>query len=103
MARREVDTSTADAIYAVFQSPNVMDSNCEIANVVDVIYSMACAVRGVGKAITPPNALDGMDAAGGSVSSLTEAVMGNTAGMMAIAEALNNVANAIQRSKGGDA
>jgi len=38
----------------------------------------------------------GHDAAGGTVDSLTEAVMGTTAGLVQIAEAINNLAEAVR-------
>jgi hypothetical protein len=48
------------------------------------------------RAITPVDALGGHDATGGYVRSLTEAVMGNTAALMAIAAALESIAQAIR-------
>jgi hypothetical protein len=58
------------------------------------------ALTAIANAITPRAALRGRDAAGGAVESLTEAAMGITAGLVQIAEALNNVADAI-RARGG--
>ena len=54
------------------------------------------AIRTVARAITPLDAMGFEDAAGGYVSSLTEAVMGNTAALMAIAEALKSIAAEIR-------
>ena len=54
------------------------------------------ASRTVARAITPLDAMGFEDAAGGYVSSLTEAVMGNTAALMAIAEALKSIAAEIR-------
>lgn len=47
--------------------------------------------------ITPHNA-SGTDATGGTVGSLTEAVMGATAGLVKIAEAIHNLADAVRES-----
>ena len=47
-------------------------------------------------AITPLNALAGKDAAGGRVESLTEAVMGVTAGLVQIANAITDLADAVR-------
>lgn len=59
------------------------------------IEVLARAIRAVGDAITPP-AAPGHDAAGGTVASLTEAVMGVTAGLVQVAEALDGIADAIR-------
>jgi hypothetical protein len=50
----------------------------------------------VAKAVTPIGACPGNDAAGGYVSSPTEAVMGITNGLLRIANALEDVAAAIR-------
>lgn len=47
-------------------------------------------------AITPVESLGGRDAAGGHVASLTEAVMGVTAGLVRIAEAIESLASAVR-------
>lgn len=49
-------------------------------------------------AITPLAFGAGTDATGGHVSSLTEAVMGMTAGLVQIAEAIDNLADAIRET-----
>lgn len=85
--------NTADAINRTLQSVNVLDSNLEPANVVDVIDDLALAVGRVAKAITS-TAEPGTDATGGHVECLTEAVMGLTAGMCRIADAIDNLAQA---------
>jgi hypothetical protein len=87
--------SAASAIRATLSSPNVTDSNLEAANVVDVIDNLAHSVRRVANAITPLGA-SGTDASGGNVSTLTEAVMGVTAGLHAIAEAIGGLASAVR-------
>lgn len=57
------------------------------------------SLRSISEAVTPCKAPNS-DAAGVHVGSLTEAVMGVTAGLCQIADALNNVAEAI-REHGG--
>ncbi len=56
-------------------------------------------VGSVGKAITPTDALAGHDATGGVITSLTEAVMGVTAGLVQIAQAINGLADAVRESR----
>lgn len=87
--------NTADAIANSFQSPNVADSNMEAANVVDVIHDLSRQARNIALAITP-NAAPGQDANGGTVASLTEAVMGITGGLDKIATAIADLASAIR-------
>lgn len=53
------------------------------------------AGREVAKAIAP-DALPGTDAQGGTVTSLTEAVMGVTAALTSIADALHRIAAAVE-------
>ena len=48
------------------------------------------------QAITPIDTLAGTDAAGGEVGSLTEAVMGVTAGLVMIAHAIDALAEAVR-------
>lgn len=90
------DESTASAIFEAFRSPNVSDSNGEAANVVDVIDSLGSAIEKVALAIRPRCAMAGTDAAGGSVDSLIEAVMGVTSGLCQIASAINRLAEAVE-------
>lgn len=44
------------------------------------------------------NSQGGSDAAGGYVGCLTESVMGNTAGLVRIAKAINNLAEAVRET-----
>jgi hypothetical protein len=60
------------------------------------IQGVANAVRSVANAITPMDAMPGHDANGGTVASLTEAVMGLTASMSRIADAIESVAEAMR-------
>ena len=50
----------------------------------------------VADAITPLRSLPGKDSTGGYVSSLTEAVMGMTAGLTEIANAIADLAEAVR-------
>lgn len=62
----------------------------------DVIEGLADNAGKIADAIAPSNAAHGIDATGGTISSLTEAVMGVTAAMMEIARAIESVASAIE-------
>jgi hypothetical protein len=55
------------------------------------------AVDDIANAITPSMAA-GKDAAGGTIASLTEAVMGITAGLVRIADAIQEMAEAIREA-----
>lgn len=85
----------SEALRDSFISPNVADSNLEAANVVDVIQGLATSARRIASAISA-DAAPGHDATGGVVASLTEAVMGITAGLMAVAESNEAIADAIR-------
>ena len=56
------------------------------------------ALLQVANAITPLSAAIAEDATGGSVGSLTEATMGVTAALCSIADAINNLADAVRES-----
>ena len=86
----------AVALEQCFISPNVSDKNLESANLVDVVQCLAENTGLVAKAICPQNAMAGKDATGGHVGSLTEAVMGMTAGLVRIAEAIDGLADAVR-------
>lgn len=60
---------------------------------------LADALRKIANAITPTVA-GNRDATGGHVESLTEAAMGISAGLVQIANALTDVAEAIRESSG---
>jgi len=62
----------------------------------DMLNEIARNIGCVAGAITPHDTVPGHDAAGGTVASLTEAVMGNTAGLMAIAQAIETLAEAVR-------
>ena len=62
----------------------------------DVGNALADGFVKLTRAITPLSALAGTDAAGGRVESLTEAVMGVTAGLVRIAEAISDLAASVR-------
>ena len=88
--------STADALLRTLESPNVSDQNLEPANVVDVLNYLALAAGRIAASITPRDAVAGVDANGGHVRSLTEAVMGIAGGLHAIASAVERLASAVE-------
>jgi hypothetical protein len=72
-----------------------------VGDLVDIAEQLVFAVRGVRDAVTPV-AAPGQDAAGGTVASLTEAVMGVTAGLCQIAEAIHALAGAVRSRDDGE-
>lgn len=58
--------NTADALLRTLESPDVIDSNGETANVVDVINHLSNSTNRIAYAIMPPNAI-GIDEAGGNI------------------------------------
>lgn len=99
MPKHDTD-ELADALWGTLQSPNVPDSNLEAANVVDVIagagHNVTNGLRAVASAITPADCMGGHDETGGTITSLTESVMGMTAGLCRIASAIESLADAIR-------
>lgn len=83
-----------DAIHRAFDSGGRSGED----SIVDVVEDVAVGVKRLADAITP-NLAPGQDATGGSVGSLTEAVMGNTAGLMQIASAIQSLADAVESLK----
>ena len=59
------------------------------------------SIKRLGEAITP-NVVGSSDRSGGHVESLTEAVMGITAGLFRIAESIDGLSEAIQESASQD-
>ncbi len=92
----KTDEPIARAIRDTFQSPNVCDSNMEPANLVDVVDRLAGAMRLAAHSIFPSDATRGHDATGGTICSLTEAVMGLTAGLCRIADSISELANSVK-------
>lgn len=93
------ETELTDAIERAFTSPNVSDSNGESANIVDVLDDR---LKWLGNAIMPRGAVPAPDASGTGVSSLAEAVMGVTAGLCRIADAIEELAGAVRNHRGGN-
>lgn len=67
-------------------------------NLVGVIDDLARNVKKIASAITPLDAAAGKDATGGTVASLTEAVMGVTGGLVQIANAIQSLAEAVNQN-----
>lgn len=90
--------STERAIRDSFISPNVCDQNMEPANIVDVVNYVALGLARIANAITPLGVAGVGDACGNHVESLTEAMMGITRSAVQIAEAINNLAEAVREA-----
>lgn len=86
----------AEAISEALTSPNVSDANGECANVVDTLNRISLAASQIARAITPDHAAPGHDATGGTIMSLTEAMMGVTSGLVCIAESISELASAVR-------
>ena len=84
------------AIRDCFISADVPDE--PVVNLVDVVSGIAPAVARIADAITH-NVVGNHDASGGYVTSLTEAVMGATAGLQSIADAIHHLAEAIENRR----
>ena len=84
----------ADALQASLQSESPQSPH-EGTNIVDAIDSLAQATAYISGAITA-DASPGHDETGGSVTSLTEAVMGITAGLCRVAESISSLAEAVR-------
>lgn len=63
---------------------------------IDLLQEASANLRSIANSITPSNAAAGKDCCGGSVDSLTEAVMGITSGLCEVASALREIAEAIR-------
>lgn len=93
--------TTAESILESLLSTNVPGSRRgEPLNVVDAIYVLSDKTTNLADAVTP-FAAPGRDATGGTVTSLTEAVMGVTAGLVQIADSINNLAEAVRECRAG--
>lgn len=77
------------------------DNGVKEVNVVDALGSIARGLESVANAITPSSALPGEDKTGGNVNSLTESVMGVTAGAVKICNAIDRLGNAIEDELSG--
>jgi hypothetical protein len=71
-------------------------------SVEQAVDRLADQIGCIGEAITVRVAADGTDEAGGNVGCLTEAVMGITAGLVKIANAISDLAEAVRETRVGD-
>ena len=62
------------------------------------IEALYQGMRSIANSVTPMTASGSIDASGGFVTSLTEAVMGNTRAVVRVAEALEQIAEAIREN-----
>lgn len=62
----------------------------------EVIQAIGDGLRALANAVTPLGAIGGNDATGGRVESLTEAVMGVASGLVRIADAIGDLAEAVR-------
>lgn len=90
--------NTAEAIIRTLGSTAIPNRNLEDANIVDVVASLASATFRLSDSVTP-NVPGTQDASGGHVASLTEAVMGMTRGLYAIADAIEHLAQNTEKCK----
>lgn len=90
--------TTGDAIVRTLESRALCNSNVENANVVDALGSLSERAGRIANSIAAPVGA-GRDAVGGVVASLTEAVMGVTAGLVQIADAISDLADAVREVK----
>lgn len=82
----------AEALRDTLISPNVSDSNMESANIVDVADNIARALWCLGRMPDP-------DERPGAVQMLALQVRSLHDGLCRVADALNNIANAIREGK----
>ena len=87
----------ADAIETSLMTPyhTTNAPKAERASLADVVQDASDHLRSISYAITAP-AAPGHDETGGSISSLTEAVMGITASLCKVADGLHDIAEAIR-------
>ncbi len=90
---------TGEALRQVFESE---DHNGVLVNAVDAVKGLSDNARAIADKISPVGAAYGTDDTGGTVASLTEAVMGVTAGLCKIADAVDNLAEATRERQGGE-
>lgn len=85
---KTAQASIADALRG-------FDDQDRVVNITDAALAIAAANKRIAEAITPYAAGGANDANGQYVSSLTEATMGVTGGLVRIAEAIQELSNAI--------
>lgn len=92
---------TVDGIRLAIER-NLEDHNGEPL-LPDFLAELINGIGSIANAITPTGAAPAPDANGGFVASLTEAVMGCSAGLSEIAQALNRLACAVEDQSNPDA
>jgi hypothetical protein len=92
----EAGQQIAEAINNGLTSDRLHSRPVSLLEVLDVL---AEATLRVGKAIDIDTEIGATDATGGNVRSLSEAVMGVTAGLVRIADSVNNLAEAVREHK----
>jgi hypothetical protein len=93
--KTDLSETLRDVLSDCLMGVNIPGTCDGTGNVVDAISEIPRSLSEIARAITP-DAVPGHDETGGTVASLTEAVMGVTAGLCRIAEALESVAEAIR-------
>ena len=97
---REVFTSDYGTIVdAIVDSLTRSGENGD-QSLVGEISELSLNAKKIANAITPLDAVPSADATGGHVRSLTEAVMGMTAGLVKIADSIQELAYAVAELKG---
>jgi hypothetical protein len=85
-----------EALQELIEIRQTLDRNLEDENCEPLLGCLAMALGQIANAITPANTSPGPDANGGFVASLTEAVMGCSSGLAAIANAINRLADVVE-------
>lgn len=80
----------AEAILDAFTTEELSMEAAPFINLVHPLYEIGGHLKHLGDAIFRPDSSGGPDASGGHVTSLTEAVMGVSAGLQAIAGAIRD-------------
>jgi len=75
---------------------SISDSDEGDETIAAALAGIASGIGRLSHAVTPSNAMPGHDETGGTVASLTEAVMGATAGLCRIATAIESLAEAVR-------
>jgi hypothetical protein len=89
--------SVAELMYEAFVLPDNGEEDPEYGiGLIGVVKELSINTRKIAEAITP-TASPGLDATGGTVASLTEAVMGITGGLVQVANAIESLADAIRQ------
>jgi hypothetical protein len=99
MSANEANGLSDEGLFAAFLSPNVRDPNGQSLNVVDAVLDLSWNARKVAHAITPQDGQPGYDNHGGTVTSLTEAVMSVGRSLDGVAGGLHEIAEAIREQQ----